>query len=286
MNPKHMLLSAAVLASTLTVTAAAHASVVWNGNLEPGNLSQYQLGDSLADKQYCTVDDAVVYSTATATRPPPAQGTYALQLKADNTDVYPCTPTGNPRAQVGSAPIMPDTGGVYFESWKMRVPTTFPDVPNKIPGTTTNAWLVTQQDHAAPFAGSPILGFGIHDKGDGVDRIDLRNENGVIVWETPLAGKKGTWLTFTTEKKVTSTSAGYVRFWFNGVQQSFVNCTAALGSCVDPTRFDRATMRTGSTEAHRFYLANYRALNAIPGAVTLFFDAAKVATTKAEAEAA
>jgi hypothetical protein len=279
MTARRTLVLVAATMATMAFTATARASLIWTGDFETGDLSQYQLGDTLSDHQYCNPDDAVVYKRAAhRSWPAPVQGKYAVRLKAENTDVSPCTPTANPRSQLGSAPIM-EADTAVFETWSMYVPATFPDVPSA-PTPTGNPFLVTQEDFAAPFSGSPPLGFGIHDAGDGVDVIDLRIDDGfgTSVWKTPL--ERGRWYRFVVEKNVASEEGvGWIRVSVDGEQQTFTNCTAGGGSCPDPTTYSRYTLKPGSTDPNRFYIANYRRADQTPEAVSLFFDDVRVGTT-------
>ena len=278
-------LVAAMTAAMALIATSAQASMIWNGNFETGDLSQYELGDSLSDHQYCDEDDAVVYKRSRRPSwPAPIQGKYAVRLKTDNTDVAPCTPTVNPRSQLGTAPIM-EAGADVFETWSMYVPDSFPDVPSE-PTPTGNPFLVTQQDFASPFSGSPPLGFGIHDRGlgDG-DVIDLRIDDGLgsSVWQTPL--ERGRWYRFVVEKNVASDDGvGWIRLNLDGEQQTFTNCEAGGGSCADPTTYSHYTLKPGSTEPNRFYLANYRRKDQTTDPVSLFFDDARVGTTAEDVE--
>jgi hypothetical protein len=275
---RRILTSLAVTVAAMAFTSSAHAGLIWSGNFETGNLSQYELGDRMSDRQYCNPDDAVVYRRGSQPSwPSPVQGRYAVRLKADDTDVAPCTSTSNPRAQLGSAPIMPPASHV-FETWSMYVPAEFPDVPGE-PTPTGNPFLVTQQDFASPFSGSPPLGFGMHDAGDGVDMLDLTIDDNLAthIWQTPL--ERGRWYRFVVERNVTSTDGlGWIRLNVDGEQQTFMNCAAGGGSCEETTTYSHYTLKPGSTEANRFYLANYRRKDQTPGTVSLFFDDARVGT--------
>jgi hypothetical protein len=273
-----------LLLAGLGLASPAHATVVFNGDFERGDLAQWSLGDTQSDRQWCNADDAVVYTrTSHPSWPRPPVGARAVRLKAEDSDVTPCTPTGNPRSQLGSAPIMAaDT--TYFESWRMFVPTTFPDVPSTQVGSPpANPFFVGQQDFAAPFSGSPPIGFGFSDSGDGVDRIDARLDDAVAtrIWQTPLAALKGTWIKFVTEKRVASDGSGYLKLWVNDVAQRFA-CTAGSARCPTSDRtYLHTTLKPGSTERHRFYVNNYRRKGQA-ATTTLYFDNAKVGTTLAD----
>jgi hypothetical protein len=286
MTARRTLALVAATTAAMAVTAtSAQASLIWNGNFETGNLSQYKLGDRLSDHQYCNEDDAVVYKRSWQRNwPSPIQGRYAVRLKADNTDVAPCTPTANPRSQLGTAPIM-EAGTEVFETWSMYVPYSFPDVPSE-PTATGNPFLVTQQDFSAPFSGSPPLGFGIHDAGgEAGDVIDLRIDDGrgTSIWQTPL--ERGRWYRFVVEKNVASDDGvGWMRLEVDGEQQTFTNCEAGGASCTDPATYSRYTLKPGSTEPNRFYLANYRRKDQTTDSVSLFFDDARVGTTAGDVE--
>jgi len=127
-----------------------------------------------------------------------------LRFTTYNGDVYPETPTVNPRSQlVGPTTIL--QGDVLWESWEMFIPNSFPDVPDL-------AWVVlVTPAYGPPFAGFPPLVLDV--RGDNL-RLDADAYAPVPyepVWSTPLP--RGRWVRYTIHFDFASN--GWIEFWVN-----------------------------------------------------------------------
>jgi hypothetical protein len=246
----------------LLIPGSAQAATVFEGGFETNNLSQWSL------LQACDPSRATVYSaTSQPTWPAPVSGNYALRFRVLNTDVSPCTPTSNPRAQVLSSKLLYE-GQEYWQTFRVYFPSTYP---------STSSWQLFQQDYGDPWNGSPPLGFEVYNL-NGVDTMVLdrgRNHNYDKVWRKPLT--RGKWYTFLVRKKMGKTdSTGFVELWVDGQQQTFMN---------GATRLYTNTMAADSTGPYQFFLNNYRAVNTASSS-EIFFDGAKIGTLRSDVEGA
>jgi hypothetical protein len=259
-------LKAALLAglALLAVPAGASASAIFNGDFETGSFSQYPL------QQWCASNPnaAKVYSPASqGTWPAPTQGNHGVRFQVRDSDRSPCTPTGNPRAQVSSGKML-QQDREYWESFDVQFPTNFPAVPS-------GGWYLFQEDYSEPWNGSPALGWGIHNVG-GAQRLTL--DRGAqygydAIWSAPLT--TGKWNRFIVHKKFAKNSSGFVEFWLNGVKQTFKD-----GS----TKKFTQTMHSDQSGAGRFFINSYRKAGSMTGAVDSYFDNVRVGTTRADVD--
>jgi hypothetical protein len=251
---------ALLLAALTIVPASASASTVFDGNFDTGSLSQWSL------KQMCDPSRATVYTASSqSTWPKPAQGTHALRFRVLNSDISPCTPTGNPRAQIATGKIL-QSGREYWQSFKVLFPNAWP---------STSSWQLFQEDYGAPWNGSPPLGFSTRTI-NGIDTMTLdrgKNHNYDRIWAKPL--QRNHWYTFMVRKYMsTSNSAGYVELWIDGAQQKFSN---------GATRMYTNTLASDYSGAYQFFLNSYRAVNTA-SVNEIFFDGAKIGTTRTDVE--
>ena len=207
-----------------------------------------------------------VYRNVTTNVAAPAD-TYAARFNVLNSDVYPATPTANPRAQVSSSTFLAP-GTTVWESWSVYFPTDFPDVPS---GGTNNFYLF-QEDYGPPYNGSPPLGFDIANI-SGVQKMTLSRGAQYsydTIWTTTLT--KGQWYSFLVHKKFAMDATGFIEFWLNGVKQTFTD-----GSTLKNTQ----TMHSDATGNYQIYLNSYRLLDMWTGAVVMYHGPAKVGNTQA-----
>jgi hypothetical protein len=261
----------ALSALALAVPAGAQAATVFDGDLETGNLSQYWL------KQMCAPDRATVYSASSkAAWPKPVSGKYALRFRVLDSDVAPCTPTSNPRAQIiatnASSPGALQAGQERWEKFSVYFPSTFPKF--------TNHWFVFQQDYGAPWNGSPPIGFGVAN-----DQIHIARgaQYGYSwIWSKPL--QRDHWYTFVVHKKFAKNETGFIEMWLDGEQQRFSSRPYGKpASDSGVTRMYTQTMHSDATEAYQFYVNSYRSKGAA-GVVESFYDGMKIGTTRADVE--
>lgn len=255
--PALALLLAAI---NLVGPARAHASSIFDGSFDTGSLSQWSL------KQMCDPSRATVYTAGSQpTWPAPAQGSSAMRLHVLNSDVSPCTPTGNPRAQIATSTVLAP-GQDYWETFRVNFPSTYP---------STSSWQLFQEDYGAPWNGSPPLGFEVYNM-NGADTMVMdrgQNHNYDKIWRKPLT--RNHWYTFLVHKYMsTSDSSGYVELWLDGQQQAFAN---------GATRFYTNTLASDHSGSYQFFLNNYRALNSASSS-DIFFDGANIGTARSDVD--
>jgi hypothetical protein len=244
----------------LATPAAGRASTVFDGRFESGSLAPWSL------RQLCAPDRAQIYSTASQPSwPAPVQGRDALRLLVLESDVAPCTPTSDPRAQIGTGKILAE-GQEYWESFAVLFPPSFP-------APRAGAFYVFQQDYSEPWNGSPALGFGAEPV-DGADALTLRRGAAAgydRIWSAPLV--RGVWNRFLVHKRFARDGTGFIELWLGGVKQTFVDGSQKLST---------ATMHADQIGAGRFFLDSYRRAGAYPGAVESFFDDARIGTSRSD----
>jgi hypothetical protein len=171
--------------------------VLWSGDFSTGDLSQY-------DVQACAPDRAQVV------RDPRGLDRNVVRFSVRNTDVAPCTPTENPRAQALSPEIL-QPGGDYWVGWSVLVPKDFP---------TTRArgdnWISLGSIYGPPADGPS--GTGI--KMDTTPRRDVfyyRRDDRYRFdepWRMPLV--RGRWVDFVVHFKLSrNPKVGYREQWVN-----------------------------------------------------------------------
>jgi hypothetical protein len=185
------------------------------------------------------------------------QGSNYASFRADDGDVFPLTPTDNPRASLVSPRILyPDTE--RWLSWSTRFPTGFPVIP-------LGGWLVFWQYHGPPYTGSPSTGFGV----EGSTMVLQRNQsyNYDRVWSKALV--HDTWYRFVMHIGLAQDETGYIELWVNGIKQAFLNGTQ---------RLYMRTIETDQTTGCEIDPLNYR-LRGMFSTVTLDHDALRMDST-------
>jgi hypothetical protein len=238
--------------STVTITATTTTSLLYNASFETG---AWPSGTSL---EQCVPGRIQIYSAANKPTgaPDPRSGSWAAGFTVYNTDVSPCTPTVNPRAQSSSGSLFAP-GREVWEQFSVFFPTSFP---------TPTSWFLFQQDYGSPFNSVPPSAWYIAVY-SGVPHLQLTGlyNAGVVqpIWHAPLT--RGVWHTFLVHKRFATDKTGFVEAWVDG-------------SRVIPLTYMQ-TMLGGATSAS-FYLNHYRDLDAITSSATIYFDEAKVGTTQ------
>jgi len=182
-------------------------------------------------------------------------GRTATIMRVNNADVYPRTPTVNPRAQVNTKNIHFE-GQISEDSWGTNFGADYPMNPK---------FSIFYQFHGAPYSGSPRIGFGVAG-----GRMHFARDD-VYGYDRPWLGPAvvpGRWYDFAVRVKWSkSPSVGWVELKLNGVPQTFKN-----GS----TRLPMATIQSDQSGVESI-VANYRALNSAQWA-TIATSAVRVAT--------
>jgi Polysaccharide lyase len=193
-----------------------------------------------------------------------------LKMTVSNKDVYPVTPTENPRAQALS-PDMIKSGSEFWLSTKFMLPSNF---PSSIPG-----WLALIEIHGAPFNGSSPWQIGI-----GGNSLNWQRNNSYgwdIPWEVPFV--KNHWTTVLLHERFATD--GWVEMWIDGKQVNFFSSGG-----YNPSRHaatERLTMKTMDSSnnggANAAKLMNYREAGMFESA-TVYFGALKVGLSRASVD--
>ncbi len=172
----------------LLLPTLASASVVWRGDFETGNRSQWDREQTVSSSRLQVVSSPV------------REGRYALKTIVRQGD-DPINASGN-RNELLYLSREP-SGSEYFYKWSTLFPKSFP---------RSSKWQVFTQWHHDGSSGSPPLEFFIID-----DEIRLRagGVNGPIVWRTPLQREQ--WNDFVLHVKWSADpKVGFVELYHNG----------------------------------------------------------------------
>ena len=172
----------------LLLPAVASASIVWKGDFETGNTSQWDREQSVSSSRLQVVSSPV------------REGRYALKTTVRKGD-DPINASGNRNEllYLGYEP----SGSEYFYKWSTLFPSSFP---------RSSRWQIFTQWHHTGLNGSPPLEFYIID-----DVIHLRagGVNGKVVYRAPL--QRGQWNDYVMRVKWSSNpDVGFVELYHNG----------------------------------------------------------------------
>lgn len=139
---------------------------------------------------------------------PTGGGETVFKMTVADDDVYPLTPTDNPRAQALS-PAMIEPGDEFWLSAKFMIPAEFPFV---------SGWMSLVSIYGPPFEGSSPWQISVNQNEFRWMREDGRN----IPWHTPLV--KGVWQTVVLHERFGTD--GFVEMWWNGRRVTFFDPSA------------------------------------------------------------
>ncbi len=193
----------------------------------------------------------------------------ALRFQAYNGDVFPLTPTTNPRAQL-VAPLSVKPGDQFWESYEVYVPTSFPLA------ATRHGWIsLGSPAYAPPFAGTPSVELSIGGGDFRFQRNGYASHPWQIAWQTPLV--LGRWVRFTWH--VLLSRAGYVQLYMNNQPVEL-----AGGTTPSTTLYMPVIDQTNYEGPWISQLALYYKHNLSPQ-LTLYFRDFRIAKTEALAVA-
>jgi hypothetical protein len=143
---------------------------------------------------------------------PLGSGAASLQMTVEEGDVYPVTPTDNPRAQALS-PSLIDPGEEIWLRTRFMLPSDFPSV---------DGWLSLVSIYGAPFDGSSPWQIGV--RGD--ELLWQRNDSYDydVPWRMPLI--RGRWVEVLLHERFAGD--GWVEMWIDGRQVTFPGGTQRL----------------------------------------------------------
>jgi hypothetical protein len=177
-----------IAALALLVPTLASASVVWKGDLETGNLSQFDAEQSVSSNRLLVVTSPV------------REGQYALKTTVRQGD-NPIKASGNRNELVYLSRETP--GSEYFYKWSTLFPSSFPSSPR---------WALFTQWHQEGHSGSPPLELYVVN-----DRLNLRvgGSSGKVVWTAPM--QREHWNDFILHVKWSSDKkAGFIELYHDG----------------------------------------------------------------------
>jgi hypothetical protein len=212
-------------------------------------------------------DQSAVVSRIRAVTDPATGVGKVLRFEAYNSDVFPLTPTQNPRAQLVT-PLRVKPGSRFWESYEVYVPKNFPVA------LTKNAWIALGSPaYGAPFAGPPPVGLSITDGKFRFQRNGFASHPYQIAWQMPLA--LGRWVRFTWH--ILLSRNGFTQLYVNGVPVELAN-----GNSRSTTLSMPVIDQTDGTGPWYSQLSVYFQHNVFPK-LTLYFKDFRIGTTEAAA---
>jgi Polysaccharide lyase len=167
-------------------STAASANVLWRGDYETGDLTQWAHIDGRADR-------------LTVVQSPVRQGKYALRVELHQGDIS----SSGTRNEVENSSSQGNEveGNDKWYAWSTMFPSDFP---------APNTWQVFTQWHHSGCCGSPPVEFDVYG-----ETIQLAHQGGTILWNTPLV--RGLWHDFVVHVHWSS-SDGFVDLYYDGTK--------------------------------------------------------------------
>jgi hypothetical protein len=226
----------AILTTVLTASPTSGAATS-SSTVEPGFV-----GDSIGDFFLNQSAPGAV----TEVPDPAGSGETVMRMSVSNRDVYPITPTDNPRAQLVTPPTI-RPGSTFWWRSKFFLPRNFPD---RVP-----RWLVLLEGpYGEPFDGTPPWHIEVNH-----DEIHW-SRNGRYDWDVPwqMPLVRGRWINILMHCHFSS--HGYVDMWVDGHRVTFFDGGTYNPNHVHPTRRLRMATRDHSNDEGSNFavLMNYR----------------------------
>ena len=185
--PRAILLIVAALA---LFPLTGRAEILWRGDFETGDLSQWDSQQVVSPDRVQVVDSPV------------RQGNYSLRVAVQQGD-DPINASGNRNELVLYDD--PADGTEVFYRWSTFFPSTYP---------STGGWQIFSQFHHTGCCGSPPVEFYIRDE---VIHLRVGGDQGRIVWRAPL--ERAVWKDFILQIRWSSDPrVGRVALWYQGEQ--------------------------------------------------------------------
>ncbi len=240
--------------------------LIFTGDFETGDLSQWHYVER------CQPDRITVYSAANAPAgaPPPRQGDYAALFHVLDTDVSPCTSTGDPRAELETAESLLKPGDEVWEAWSMYIPSSHPSCGS------CSKWFAFQEDYGSPWDGPASLAWYLTFY-DNPTRFSIgRGSQYNGDWPAATALVTDQWVDFLVHKKMSNKDdgTGFIEAWVDGNQLTFSPCKC--------TKLSMQTMHS-TQKSVGFYLTAYRA-KGLFSSFDIYYDGVRIGTTRASVE--
>jgi MYXO-CTERM domain-containing protein len=172
------------LCAVLCASGAASATVIWRGDFETGDISQWTSVEGLT-------------SRLTVVQSPVRQGKNALRVELHQGDVS----NSGTRNELGleTAQYQEVEGNDRWYAWSTLFPSDYP---------SNNTWQVFTQWHHSGCCGSPPLEFDVIG-----EHIQMAHNGDTVLWTAPL--QRGVWHDFMVHV-YWSSGSGYVELWYDG----------------------------------------------------------------------
>jgi hypothetical protein len=201
--------------------------------------------------------------------PDPAGSSQTVfKLVVGDGDVYPITPTENPRAEMLS-PSTIESGDEFWWSAKFFLPS---DFPSSIPG-----WMnVMQGPYGSPFDGPPP--WHIELNGTHIQWMRNGTYNWDVPWQMPLVKSK--WVNVMVHERFARD--GWIEMWIDGQPITFFGSGTYDPNGVAPTtRLAMETMDSSNDGAtNSIYLQSYRKVGMFPS-LTSYEGPMRIGTSRA-----
>ena len=177
-------------AALCLIAFQARASVVWRGDFETQNVSQWASVDGLT-------------SRLTIVSSPVRQGSYALRVELRSGDI---ASNGNRNELVRTDGET--EGNDRYYAWSTMFDASYP---------IENKWQVFTQWHHSGCCGSPPLEFDVNGQTLSLSRNPPSNTGTVVLWSTPLV--RGVWHDFVMHVVWSSNpDLGFIELWYDGAK--------------------------------------------------------------------
>jgi hypothetical protein len=214
--------------------------------------------------------------------PDPAGSTQeVIRVECNNADVFPLTPTENPRAQLLTPPLWYPRADLWVHGKVF--------LPNSLPTIQAGKFFQLLELFSPPFEGSPPwqLALGVEEGKE----IPFFPRNATYGFDQPWQGndvaiQRGVWNDFYVRLFFANNlQGGRLEMWWNGAQITFFKPGTSFnpGGKGETTRLLFSLEEASDNEgAAQFYLGNYRAHNTagMEGTVTLYYWPLKIGTSK------
>lgn len=211
-------------------------------------------------------------SAVTEVPDPAGSGESVFKMTVNDQDVYPITPTEDPRAELAARSIIIKPGDEFWWSSKFYLP---PDFPSSVP-----SWLtLLAGPYGPPFVGPPP--WFIEVNGEHIQWQRNGTYNWDIPWQMPLV--RGSWVSVMVHGRFGT--AGWVEMWVDGQQITFFNSGTYNPNQVAATqRLKMQTMDSSNNGGpNNIRLMNYRRVGMF-NSVTLYEGPLAIGRTRASVE--
>ena len=231
---------------------------------DPGDL--YFAGYSISD----FLDQSA--PAAVSMVPDPAgSGQQVFKMTVADTDVYPITPTENPRAQLGAVRLI-DNGQEYWWSSAFYLP---PGFPTYIPDWLT----LVEGPYGAPFAGTPPWSIEL-----GQDNMRWQR-NSTYDWDVPWDQPYpiGQWVHVLVHGLAAAN--GYIQMWIDGrpvtfFADDFNNPNMIAPTTILPTATIDASNDSDGGNGQGMFIDSYRKVGMFPS-LTIYQSPTLIGSTRA-----